>query len=940
MRGSRFWLPGAVVGLGSGLRLLRLDFQPLWWDEGWSVYFASGDVRSLLQLTAVDIHPPFYYLVLKLWILIFGSSPFALRLFSVLVGSLTVILLIAIAQRLLGGRGALVVAALAAVSPLHIYYSQEVRMYGLVTLLCLASLYLACQTESDRWRPGAGAAYVLVASAALYTQYYAAFFLLGLNLAVLLRWSQQRRPLRRLVPWAGAQLAVFFVFLPWLYYAGDKLLMYVNYKVDVEADAPLALFTYLGHHLAAFHWGHVAGVLSDWWWLGTLPLLVFGLYAGAAVWHRKRRTASGDWVLRGWAWLLPILLAVLLLGFGVNLALPFNPPRGERLLLLALPVYILLWAMAFLYVWDRARVLACAALGILLALTVLSLATFYSVPRYPDDDYRPVALRIEALAKPSDLILCVHPWQVGYFRSYLPNEVQRPATELTPRDVLPRERQLWADDAAQMATDLEALLEQHSRIWLPAHQTMGHILEDQIQFALAAQAYPVLSEWYGESTVLGLFTDGDPTKQSAGGRFGDSLVLTGAALDAGPLEAGWAAAAIDLQWQLEGAVPDSYQVGLRLTDETGYVWAQRDRPPASTPQGFAGWAVGGFHSDRHGLLVPAGTPPGTYRVTLRVYRRDDLSVLPVSFEGGSGGEMSLGTVEVVRPAISPRPEASDYTHPLDLDYGGTLRLIGYTPKTPYELIPGEAVTVELVWRALKAPGEDYLPKLLLTDAAGGFWAERTEKPVMGRYPTAWWQAGELVRDPQSLLIPAAAPAGGYHLLLELVQSSQGTAVPFRRDQTGLDLGQLEVLDVQRWFVDPMPDHRQLEAVGPSVELIGYDLNDVVRQPGTPLEVTLYWHAVEGPGRNYDVFVHLLDADGRIVAQDDGPPAQGKRPAFGWLPGEYVSDARGLQLPPALPDGVYRLEVGLVDPVTHQRPSEPAVLEMTISVSADTGCWCP
>ena len=46
------------------LRLARLGFQPLWWDEGWSLYFATSDVRSMLELTAVDIHPPLYYLLL------------------------------------------------------------------------------------------------------------------------------------------------------------------------------------------------------------------------------------------------------------------------------------------------------------------------------------------------------------------------------------------------------------------------------------------------------------------------------------------------------------------------------------------------------------------------------------------------------------------------------------------------------------------------------------------------------------------------------------------------------------------------------------------------------------------------------------------------------------------------------------------------------------
>ncbi|MBM3134684.1 MAG: hypothetical protein FJZ89_05220, partial [Chloroflexi bacterium] len=54
----------AITLLALGLRLGRLTFQPLWWDEGTSVYFASQPLPDLTAATAADIHPPFYYLLL------------------------------------------------------------------------------------------------------------------------------------------------------------------------------------------------------------------------------------------------------------------------------------------------------------------------------------------------------------------------------------------------------------------------------------------------------------------------------------------------------------------------------------------------------------------------------------------------------------------------------------------------------------------------------------------------------------------------------------------------------------------------------------------------------------------------------------------------------------------------------------------------------------
>jgi hypothetical protein len=116
-----------------------------------------------------------------------------------------------------------------------------------------------------------------------------------------------------------------------------------------------------------------------------------------------------------------------------------------------------------------------------------------------------------------------------------------------------------------------------------------------------------------------------------------------------------------------------------------------------------------------------------------------------------------------------------------------------------------------------------------------------------------------------------------------------------------------------------------------VELLGYDLVEAVRAPGSPLEVTLHWHALETPDRNYHVFVHLLDAYGAIRAQDDGPPAEGQAPTLGWLPGEYVRDPHRLELPLDLPQGVVRLRVGLYDPVTQERPAEGIILDTPVEI---------
>jgi 4-amino-4-deoxy-L-arabinose transferase-like glycosyltransferase len=940
----------AIVVLAFGLRLARLTFQPLWWDEGWSLYFAASDVPTLLELTSVDIHPPLYYLLLRLWMGLAGSGIVAVRLFSVLIGTATVPLLFVVGRRLLGRSGGLLAAALLAISPLHVYYSQEVRMYGLVTLLGLAVTYFAL-----RWSLDAGPAwgsllgYVLAAAAALHTQYYAGFLLLGLNLALAIHWQHRRLLMemgrRRLLAWLAAQGAVLLLFVPWLWYAAQRLAAYVGFKVGVEKDVSMGLFAYLGRHLAAFTWGHLAG-LEGWWWLGLLPLaaLLGGLALGR--WLRRGATRQGraapgepaaplDDTGRAksagsvWAWAGAVMGVVLVCGFVVNLALPFNPPRTERLLLLAQPAYLLLVAGGLLALWRARRALALLPVASWLGLALFSLAIFYAVPRYPQDDYRPVADQLRRQALPGDAIVCVHPWQVGYFLAYLPNSETRPSLILTPRQVLPRERQLWAEEPVRLAADLDALLAVHSRLWVPAHQAMGRVLEDRIATYLADHAYPVTSKWYGENTVLALYAAGQPVASSASGTFGPWLSLDGASLGTGPFEAGWGIVPVDLTWRVLAQPAEPYQVGLRLLGATGHVWAQRDTPPVNGLAPFAQWPLEQPGQDRHGLLVPAGTPPGEYRLTLQVYRSRDLVPLPVTAANGSGGELTLGTVRIVRPAVWPPPEALGLEQNLEADFG-PLHLWGVTFHAGQPVLPGQAAEVELFWQAQAAPGEDLLPRLQLWNGEQML-AEWLEKPVAGTYPTAWWQAGELVCDPHSLYIPATVPPGRYRLTLSLVRDADGQPLPAKGKTETLDVGQVEVQGRVHEYTPPTPQHKQVAAIGASVELMGYDLGAGSLAPGSSVEVTLYWHALETPVDDYHAFVHLLDVDGNIVAQHDGVPGEGRLPTLGWLPGEYLADRHLLQLPTGLAPGEYRLAVGLYQPSSWQRPAEPVVLDVELEV---------
>jgi len=84
--------------------------------------------------------------------------------------------------------------------------------------------------------------------------------------------------------------------------------------------------------------------------------------------------------------------------------------------------------------------------------------------------------------------------------------------------------------------------------------------------------------------------------------------------------------------------------------------------------------------------------------------------------------------------------------------------------------------------------------------------------------------------------------------------------------------------------------------------------------GNALDVALIWQTTEQTSRPYTVFVHLLDADGNLLAQQDGWPVDGQWPPTCWNPNSNVLDQR--QIP--LSDGAYALKVGLYDAQTGMR----------------------
>ncbi len=399
-----------VLLLAAALRLLPLADQPLWIDEAFSLWLAEQSIPQIISHSArLDQHPPLFYLVLHFARDGLGRSAFALRLPAALASVAAVPLLFVTGARLHGQTAGLLAALLLALSPLHVRYAQEARMYAPLALAVAASLYFFVRLsplEPDVDEPGvvhperlstvrrsifAAVGLALSTAAVLYLHNIGVLWLAALGSATGLatggRWARGS--------WrAGALLAAGVLWLPWLptFLAQAAA---VDARFWLPPPTPPRLLSTLGELALVLPgaWG------TPWWLLPTLSLALCLPLATLAA----RRQRCGR--LLAWLWTLPLALALLV-------SLRRSIFSAHALLWLALPL-LLLVASGAATLARRPRRIAVAGLC---ALALFSLTHAWRAA--PQEAWKQAAAHVAAHVEPSDLLLFHAGWSrlpFGYY---------------------------------------------------------------------------------------------------------------------------------------------------------------------------------------------------------------------------------------------------------------------------------------------------------------------------------------------------------------------------------------------------------------------------------------------------------------------------------------------------------------------------------------------
>ena len=388
--GNNFIIVTALFIVGLGLRIFELGRKPLWLDEA-SSYFLTKQANIADVWTAAfnDHHAPLHFIVL--WIVkLAGANEFWLRLPSAIAGALTIIVVFLLAKELAGEDTGLIAAALVAVSPYHILYSQEARMYGMAVLFVSLAMYLFFRAIRTRslydwiWFGGACAI-------AFYTHFYTSFAILALFLSYgIIRWKEFGIDQKQ-----GQDGRIFVVpkdfrqFLAGAIVAGVMVLPILG-----------SFFNQSGYFVSrTFNWG------LSMWNIPTQTFLMFSYYSDlialiffvlmivalGMVWHQDRQRMIA---------LVVILFVPMLISMYLSQIIPFN----VRYHLYLIVVFLSLVAMPLAWIGQKIHRKhgTLAIITVILVGSAIPLTAYYTDPL--QEDWRTLSGNLNQITQPEDII--------------------------------------------------------------------------------------------------------------------------------------------------------------------------------------------------------------------------------------------------------------------------------------------------------------------------------------------------------------------------------------------------------------------------------------------------------------------------------------------------------------------------------------------------------
>ncbi len=409
-----------VVALGALLRLISIG-QSFWLDEATSgIVVRDLSVREIFtNFTPRDFHPPLYYFLLKLWSQFFGTSEVALRSLSVLFAIGTIYLTFLITKRMFGKKVGIIAALFLATSPLHIYYSQEARMYSLETFFTVLSVFFFTQVGEGRkadWILFSASLVLLFFTDYLPISIILIFFIFGFLFHKKFSWW--RSFLFSLVPLLLSVVLWLPIFIK--QFKSGILVQSTNWA-DVLGRTTFKEVLLIPDKFIIGRISIENKLLYP--TLLVILVLIFGFFIGLSIKKNLRR--EGNLIM---LWLTIPTLIIILIGLKVSILSYFR-------LLFVLPAFYILLADGI----DKAgKKLKYTGLAVVLLTNLVSSGVYLFNPTFHREDWRSLVSFIESNRTKNSQVLFVANSQMEGYRYYA-----KDANIGSPQSFNSKSSQIW-----------------------------------------------------------------------------------------------------------------------------------------------------------------------------------------------------------------------------------------------------------------------------------------------------------------------------------------------------------------------------------------------------------------------------------------------------------------------------------------------------------------
>jgi uncharacterized membrane protein len=345
-----------IVALFIGARLWQLTSFGLFGDETFTINVATSSWSELIDKVRADIvHPPLFYILLKVWILIGGRSEFWVKLLPCLTSIAAIIPFYLLCREIRMKPAAINLAlAIMAVNAYLVYHAQDLRMYSLVMMLTLASMWLfASFFNSDRASLKLQGSLLATNLLLVYTHYYG-WLIVSIEFLFLLLWNR-----KKLLAFSFGVAVLMVSFSPWAYAVGEAAIKKGGLAGNLGWNRPPDF-----EHFTAYFAILAGGLEERWKYFGanldrmvsafpklallfSLPVLLWG-------WHAVIKAKDKSQSITFW-WLAMMSFLPAMISYWVSHALP-QSIWAVRYLIISAPPFMMLLAIACMkldYGWLR-----------------------------------------------------------------------------------------------------------------------------------------------------------------------------------------------------------------------------------------------------------------------------------------------------------------------------------------------------------------------------------------------------------------------------------------------------------------------------------------------------------------------------------------------------------------------------------------------------------